>query len=224
MLLSHHSNLNYSYTASCSSVLIFQAYLARKVLECGCWPQGWVTLKEDPSLPSCTPAGLSCYQAGKGDRFNCTTRCQGMYADITHLGAAVVHIQEMVEKYGMKKQDTAENIYFDKNGDLAEYFGKILRAIIQIFLLCNCVLLLHFSLHNIIAVKKIPYSEPDIFLIYFDTTTFDQIQKDTKMKMETMVGVVGGTMGLLTGFSILSGVEVLYYLCKVFFSMINKKV
>ena len=73
-------------------------------------------------------------------------------------------------------------------------------------------------------MKKIPYSTPDIFLIYFDTATFDQIQKDTKMKMETMVGVVGGTMGLLTGFSILSGVEVLYYLCKVFFSMINRKV
>ena len=76
----------------------------------------------------------------------------------------------------------------------------------------------------LIAVKNMPYTEPDIFLIYFDTATFDQIQKDTKMTVETMVGVVGGTMGLLTGFSILSGVEVLYYICKVFFSMINKKV
>ena len=29
-----------------------------------------------------------------------------------------------------------------------------------------------------------------MFLIYFGSATFDQIKKDTKMKMETMVGVL----------------------------------
>ena len=32
--------------------------------------------------------------------------------------------------------------------------------------------------------------------------------------MEAQLGLIGGTMGLLTGFSILSGVEVLYYLLR----------
>jgi hypothetical protein len=63
-----------------------------------------------------------------------------------------------------------------------------------------------------------------VFLIYFDTATFDQIQKDTKMKMGTIVGVIGGTLGLFTGFSILSGVEILYYLGKIFFLAITRKV
>ena len=58
-----------------------------------------------------------------------------------------------------------------------------------------------------------------MFLIYFDSATFDQIEKDTKMTMETMVGVIGGTMGLFTGFSILSGIEILYFLAKFFFSL-----
>ena len=57
-----------------------------------------------------------------------------------------------------------------------------------------------------------------MFLIYFGEATFDQIEKDTKMTMETMVGVIGGTMGLFTGFSILSGVEIVYYLLKLVFS------
>ena len=35
--------------------------------------------------------------------------------------------------------------------------------------------------------------------------------------MEAALGLVGGTMGLLTGFSILSGVEVIYYLLRCFF-------
>jgi hypothetical protein len=33
--------------------------------------------------------------------------------------------------------------------------------------------------------------------------------------MSAQLGVVGGTMGLLTGFSILSAVEILYYLTKL---------
>ena len=57
----------------------------------------------------------------------------GMYADITNLGEAVVHIQDMVENYGMNKQATAENVYFDKNGDLATFFGKILESL---YLVC----------------------------------------------------------------------------------------
>ena len=64
----------------------------------------------------------------------------------------------------------------------------------------------------------------DMFLIYFGSATFDQIEKDTKMKMETMVGVIGGTMGLFTGFSILSGVEIFYYALKFVLSAMAKKV
>ena len=44
------------------------------------------------------------------------------------------------------------------------------------------------------------------------------------MKLETMVGVIGGTLGLFTGFSILSGVEIVFYAAKLLFSVINKKV
>ena len=32
--------------------------------------------------------------------------------------------------------------------------------------------------------------------------------------MEAQLGLIGGTMGLLTGFSILSGVEIIYYLIR----------
>ena len=35
-----------------------------------------------------------------------------------------------------------------------------------------------------------------------------------KVTMEAQLGLIGGTMGLLTGFSILSGVEILYYLIR----------
>ena len=42
--------------------------------------------------------------------------------------------------------------------------------------------------------------------------------------MEAQLGLIGGTMGLLTGFSILSGVEIIYYLLRFQFLLISKKI
>ena len=68
--------------------------------------------------------------------------------------------------------------------------------------------------------------------IYFDTATYDEIERDEKVyiivtnnttvssiwikvTLEAQMGLIGGTMGLLTGFSILSGVEIIYYLIRL---------
>ena len=72
--------------------------------------------------------------------------------------------------------------------------------------------------------------------IFFDTATYDEIEKDVKVEnvqnysfflstdqsfakvtTEAQLGLIGGTMGLLTGFSILSGVEIVYYLLRLQF-------
>ena len=38
---------------------------------------------------------------------------------------------------------------------------------------------------------------------------------ELKVTLEAQLGLIGGTMGLLTGFSILSGIEIVYYLIKL---------
>ena len=53
--------------------------------------------------------------------------------------------------------------------------------------------------------------------IYFDTPTFDRITKDRAAKFVDMLSAIGGTMGLLTGFSIISGVEIIYFMWKIIF-------
>ena len=47
--------------------------------------------------------------------------------------------------------------------------------------------------------------------IGFATPSFDMIIKDEKANLETKLSTIGGTMGLLTGFSIISGVEIIYF-------------
>ena len=62
-----------------------------------------------------------------------------------------------------------------------------------------------------------------IVRIYFDTPKFDRITKDRSAKFVDMLSAIGGTMGLLTGFSIISGVEIMYFTAKIFFSYVKKK-
>ena len=59
--------------------------------------------------------------------------------------------------------------------------------------------------------------------IFFDTPTFDRIIKDRAAKFENILSAIGGTMGLLTGFSIISGVEILYFSFKYLFNLIKQK-
>ena len=56
--------------------------------------------------------------------------------------------------------------------------------------------------------------------IYFDTPTFDRITKDRAAKFVDMLSAIGGTMGLLTGFSIISGVEILYFTAKIILNLV----
>ena len=57
--------------------------------------------------------------------------------------------------------------------------------------------------------------------IYFHATTFDKITKDRAAKFVDMLSAIGGTMGLLTGFSIISGVEVVYFGIKIMLKILG---
>ena len=51
--------------------------------------------------------------------------------------------------------------------------------------------------------------------IQFDTSIFDKVTKDKAAKFVDILSAIGGTMGLLTGFSIISGVEIIYFAARI---------
>ena len=72
-------------------------------------------------------------------------------------------------------------------------------------------------------MQEAPESTIELVQIYFDTATFDNIQRDKKIKLDAQISLIGGTMGLLTGFSIVSGVEIVAFLVKLIMSLrVNK--
>ena len=59
--------------------------------------------------------------------------------------------------------------------------------------------------------------------IYFYATTFDRITMDRVAKFVDMLSAIGGTMGLLTGFSIISGVEIVYFIIKIILKILKDR-
>ena len=59
--------------------------------------------------------------------------------------------------------------------------------------------------------------------LYFYATTFDKITKDRAAKFVDMLSAIGGTMGLLTGFSIISGVEIVYFGIKIIIKILKDR-
>ena len=59
--------------------------------------------------------------------------------------------------------------------------------------------------------------------IFFNTPTFNRITKDRAAKFVDMLSAIGGTMGLLTGFSIISAVEIIYFATKIIINLVKNK-
>ena len=57
--------------------------------------------------------------------------------------------------------------------------------------------------------------------IYFDATTFDIVTKDRAAKFVDMISAIGGTLGLFTGFSIVSAFEIVYFGIKIIFETLK---
>ena len=57
--------------------------------------------------------------------------------------------------------------------------------------------------------------------INFAAPVFDKVTKDQAAKFVDQLSAIGGTMGLLTGFSIISGVEIVYFVLKIFLGYFN---
>ena len=57
--------------------------------------------------------------------------------------------------------------------------------------------------------------------IYFNTPTFDKITRDEKANFVAKMSTLGGTMGLLTGFSVISLAEIVFFGAAIVIGSLN---
>ena len=106
------------------------------------------------------------------------------------------HINSMIQDYKNYKKSFARNMKYDPMSyDIGKYMLSVPNAM------------------------ELGHSKMEVIEIYFGAATYDEIEKDVRVTLEAALGLIGGTMGLLTGFSILSGVEIIFYIIKLLFSL-----
>ena len=104
------------------------------------------------------------------------------------------------------------NAYF-KYKRMFSFSGSLKRKIRIIYSFCTKRIFLDYA----------PKSDLKMVRIYYDATTFERVTKDKAAKFVDMLSAIGGTMGLLTGFSIISGIEILYFSYKIMAQLFSKK-
>ena len=82
-----------------------------------------------------------------------------------------------------------------------------------------------FKEENLVDVPEVYVwqSNHTIVHIFIESPVFDKITMDTSSKFEDKLSTIGGTLGLLTGFSLISGIEILYFIVKICISFWSKK-
>ena len=222
-------------------VELFQDCRTRRLLEaCKCVPmevqESFGTNKEffrqQEEMKGCSPKGRDCIETKSTQRFNCSLTCEGMHADVEWVEDKVMsdlerrgnskkgfetekentqnlrHFSSMIDEYRRFKKGLFSSFNFNANATLTQ-FGMFS------FLVKECIIL--------VSGERVPESTLELVQIFFDTATFDDVERDQKIKFDAQLSLIGGTMGLLTGFSIISGIEVVFFLFKIFRSLKIRK-
>ena len=135
---------------------------------------------------------------------------RGLYADVMTVNESLGEVQkestedggklaDLLVEYNEYKKKFVENIEFDPS---KMFFNGS-----------------KWTRRQYIPPKQKEYAPLQLIHIYFDTNTYDKIQRSLKISTEGQLGLIGGTMGLFTGFSILSGIEMIYFALKFCLSL-----
>ena len=126
---------------------------------------------------------------------NCSIPCQGYFANI----------KKHKDGFDYDYLNMLPTIYYE---NYTRMFGPSYREPDG---------LAHLFVKEIFTKKNLKFIR-----IFLDTPTFTKISRDKAAKFVDMLSAIGGTMGLLTGFSIISGIEIVYFMLKFLIVKLTK--
>ena len=152
----------------------------------------------------CTPSGRDCYGDIENAENPCLySKCEGLHADVNFENTTYNH-------------DIKDSLAFES---LIEAYNAYKEAYVKNLVLGDA--------NNGYEAVPLPYHPLQVVQIFFNTDTYDKIVNDVSVTLADQLSAIGGTMGLFTGFSILSAVEIVYYsmkFCSSFMSCRKKSI
>ena len=145
----------------------------------------------------CSPDANACIQKISKGHSDCRISCTGLYAVVWYQvddgnDPMKKKFAWMTSEYHRYLNDYANNLLYNSSSKSLSRTSKD-----------NINLLLFYLL------SASPKGFPSLQLvqIYFIPASYDEIERDRKLTLEAQLGMIGGTMGLLTGFSILRFID-----------------
>ena len=134
---------------------------------------------------------IQCVENARLQYNKCLRPCEGLYVDVKKSPVEVVQVAQ----YKLLMKDYANHTWFHENNilEMEDMQGNLSLETFK-----------HKA--DWIFLELQHESHLKFVRIYFDTPTFDRITKDKSVNFVDMLSSVGGTMGLLTGFSLISAV------------------
>ena len=149
------------------------------------------------SAAQCTPKGRDCYARFEEQENSCRVDCEGLYAD--------VEFENLTNYENVKNSLIFESL----NNAYSSYKDSFVKSLVL--------------KESGFETESLDYHPLQAVQIYFSTATYDEIGKDASVTFENQISAIGGTMGLFAGFSILSAVEVFYFILKFLFSLMSRR-
>ena len=148
-------------------------------------------------MPFCQQEGRDCYSRLDNANNTCQVDCEGLYADVDFVNSTV----------GKKSRDiiVLESLMAAYKAYKEKHFRNMMISSYN---------------HSIVPL---PYHPLQMVQIYIRTATYDEIVNDVSVSLGDQISAIGGTMGLFAGFSILSAVEVFYFMLKFLFSLMSQR-
>ena len=167
------------------------------------------------NLTVCDAIGLECfYKYSLNAQTPCLKACEGTYADVRI--DSNDRTMEWNERMGDEIFNSFVKEYLQYKRNFENDFGYFFKEIslnpewpfindqIRIYKYTKDEMD-HYSNKRILEVVK----------IYFQTPTFDQVTRDARTDMVTKLSLIGGTLGLFTGFSFVSGMELIHFIWEI---------
>ena len=148
---------------------------------------------------NCSPKGRNCF--AELEKITCRVDCEGLHADVDFDNSTKIENEE-------------DNLVLE---NLIQAYNAFKGKYVESLVLDNPYK------SNWYKTERKGYHPLQVVQIYFSTATYDKIENDVSVTLGDQVSAIGGTMGLFAGFSILSAVEVIYFVMKFLFAFLSRR-
>ena len=148
----------------------------------------------------CSPDADACIEKISKRHGDCQISCTGLYAVVWHQAddsndPMKKKFAWMTSEYHRYLNDYANNLLYNSSSKSLSRPPK------------DNIYILTFYFFYLLSASPKGFPSLQLVQIYFIPASYDEIERDRKLTLEAQLGMIGGTMGLLTGFSILRFID-----------------